>query len=195
MREYIYRRFLTFSIFLSNSYSFYFLFDSAVPSTYKHLHVFNFKINVSVLFISCIYAEILEKISRLILDKEDRNYLYYSLGKFFIHTFINGVIIFLAIYIEAFSGPDSIIQLNLPPGLPSLGVLLFPFLLYAGFLMNYAMSSLVFATKEDYVKNNPNISPNTILLTRLVSIFLYFISFTPFLFVSIYFLNSIIQTN
>lgn len=195
MREYIYRHFLTLSIYLSNSYSFYFLLDLIIPSQFKYLNIFNFKLNIFILVISLIYAKVIEFLSEFILKKEDKQYLVYSLAKFFINTFINGVVTFLLMIIILFSGLNSNIQFGLPIGLPILSILFFPFLLYAGFFFNFTTSFFVFATKEDYLKNNPNISSYTILFVRFMCFPIYLMSFAPFIFISFYFLKSLIQTS
>ncbi len=186
-REYIYRHFLSLSIYLSSSYSFYFLLDSIIPSRFKYLDVFNLKINLFILIVSLVYAKVIETLSEKILSKKDEQYLFYSLAKFFINTFINSILIFLLVLIVSLRG----LQINAQAGLPILSLLFFPFLLYAGFFFNFATSFFVFATKEDYAKKNPSIKPFAILFTRAICSIIYIVSFVPFVLISLYFLSSL----
>lgn len=191
MRQFIYQKFFSLSLYLSNSYAFYYIVDLFIPPQLKLIRLFDFKINIFIFAASLAYAKLVGTVAEIGLgkelkNKEDNEYLSYSLGKFFISTFINYLMVFTLIIVNYFLK----LGYNISFDFPSLSLVVFPFLLYAGFFFNLTTSFFVFASKEDYVKNNPGIKPFTIKFIRAVNFFLFLLSFLPFVFISFYYFNS-----
>lgn len=160
---------LTASIHLSNIYSFHNLITKLVLSqlnkSYRNIVGFLLSIIISIIII---------RLVDFMLKNNKLSSFGYSLVRFFVATYVSVTFVFLTAFALTFQVSSEFIPF-----------LIYPFLLYVGFFFNLTFSRFAFASKKEYLENNPQISTGMIIITRMITFSIFVLSFLPITFIGI----------
>lgn len=164
---------LTTSIHLANIYSVHSLIAKVVL-----WRLDGFYRNIVGFLISMIISWVVVNLVDFVLGKHKLSDLGYSSVRFFTATYVNVTLVFLIIFMFT-------LQENIGPISRTAKFLFYPFLLYAGFFFNLTCSKFAFASKDEYLKNNPQIATMTITITKIITFSIFALSFLPITVISI----------